>query len=72
MPFRWRPVGSSPRSFLEDRHDEHALSFVEWVSLIRTVEPVPIGLYFARLWYAERLYPLIYALSACAAVAARR
>lgn len=31
------------------------------------VEPAPIGLYFARLWYAERLYPLIYALNACAA-----
>ena len=27
-------------------------------------EPAPIGLYFARLWYFERLYPLIFALSA--------
>jgi squalene-hopene/tetraprenyl-beta-curcumene cyclase len=27
-------------------------------------EPVPIGLYFARLWYAERLYPLIFTVSA--------
>ena len=23
-------------------------------------EPTPIGFYFARLWYFERLYPLIY------------
>jgi len=26
--------------------------------------PTPIGLYFARLWYSERLYPLIFATSA--------
>ena len=28
----------------------------------------PIGLYFARLWYYERLYPQIFALSALARV----
>lgn len=27
-------------------------------------EPAPIGLYFARLWYCERLYPLVFATSA--------
>ncbi|MBM4164767.1 MAG: squalene--hopene cyclase [Lentisphaerae bacterium] len=32
------------------------------------LKPAPIGLYFASLWYWERLYPLIYALGACAAV----
>ena len=26
--------------------------------------PSPIGLYFARLWYYERLYPLIFAADA--------
>ncbi|MFQ5495012.1 MAG: prenyltransferase/squalene oxidase repeat-containing protein [Phycisphaerae bacterium] len=26
--------------------------------------PAPIGLYFARLWYTERLYPLIFTVSA--------
>lgn len=26
--------------------------------------PSPIGLYFARLWYSERLYPLIFSLQA--------
>ncbi len=27
-------------------------------------EPAPIGLYFARLWYYERLYPLVFAVDA--------
>ncbi len=27
-------------------------------------EPAPIGLYFAKLWYTERLYPLIFTVSA--------
>jgi len=28
----------------------------------------PVGLYFSHLWYAERLYPLIFAVSALSAV----
>jgi len=28
-------------------------------------DTTPIGLYFARLWYSERLYPLIFTASAC-------
>ena len=28
--------------------------------------PAPIGFYFARLWYYERLYPLIFAADALA------
>ncbi|MFN2350941.1 MAG: hypothetical protein ABR497_03245 [Kiritimatiellia bacterium] len=35
-------------------------------------EPAPIGLYFARLWYGESLYPIIYTLAALGAVMARR
>jgi squalene-hopene/tetraprenyl-beta-curcumene cyclase len=27
-------------------------------------QPVPIGLYFAHLWYSERLYPLVWTLDA--------
>ena len=27
-------------------------------------DPAPIGLYFARLWYSERLYPVIFTVSA--------
>jgi squalene-hopene/tetraprenyl-beta-curcumene cyclase len=32
----------------------------------------PIGLYFARLWYFEELYPLVFALGGMAAVMQRR
>ena len=27
-------------------------------------EPSPIGFYFAKLWYFERLYPLIFTVAA--------
>jgi squalene-hopene/tetraprenyl-beta-curcumene cyclase len=37
----------------------------------KSTPPAPIGLYFARLWYFERLYPLIFALAALRAVRAR-
>lgn len=30
----------------------------------RVFQPSPIGLYFAKLWYYERLYPLTFAVSA--------
>ncbi len=33
----------------------------------RSIEPAPIGLYFARLWYCEALYPVVFALSGLAA-----
>jgi squalene-hopene/tetraprenyl-beta-curcumene cyclase len=33
-------------------------------------EPAPIGFYFAKLWYYERLYPLIFATSALARASA--
>ena len=36
-------------------------------------DPAPLGLYFAKLWYFERLYPIIFATSALArAMEARR
>ena len=31
--------------------------------------PSPIGLYFASLWYSERLYPLAFSVSALARAA---
>lgn len=34
-------------------------------------ETAPIGLYFARLWYYERLYPLIFTVSALGQAVAR-
>jgi len=33
-------------------------------------EPAPIGFYFAKLWYYERLYPLIFTVGALGRVAA--
>jgi len=33
-------------------------------------DPAPIGLYFARLWYAEQLYPVIFTVQALERVAA--
>ena len=33
--------------------------------------PAPIGLYFARLWYFEELYPFIFAIEGLAAVSKR-
>jgi len=27
-------------------------------------EPEPIGFYFAKLWYFERLYPMIFSIAA--------
>lgn len=41
---------------------------VQWLVLEtdhgRVTRPAPIGLYFARLWYFETLYPLIFATAA--------
>ncbi|HEY8550802.1 MAG TPA: prenyltransferase/squalene oxidase repeat-containing protein [Vicinamibacterales bacterium] len=37
----------------------------------RTFPASPIGLYFARLWYSEQLYPLIFTVAAFEAAAAR-
>jgi len=50
-------------------HDEQAASRgLAW--LLAHIEageietPTPIGFYFAKLWYYERMYPLVFALSA--------
>ena len=32
-------------------------------------EPAPIGFYFAKLWYYERAYPLVFAVGALGRVA---
>jgi squalene-hopene/tetraprenyl-beta-curcumene cyclase len=34
------------------------------VEVDRGREPSPIGFYFAKLWYYEKLYPLIFTVSA--------
>ena len=48
---------------------------IEWLAEATTAAELPaapIGLYFARLWYFEPLYPAIFALAGVAAVSARR
>ncbi|MCK5849415.1 MAG: squalene--hopene cyclase [Kiritimatiellae bacterium] len=50
---------------------------LEWLSKKIDMEGAelpagPIGLYFAKLWYSERLYPLIFALMACGRGTERR
>ncbi len=34
-------------------------------------EPTPIGFYFAKLWYFERLYPLVFTVAALGRARAR-
>jgi squalene-hopene/tetraprenyl-beta-curcumene cyclase len=44
---------------------EHGLTWlVEAVESGRFREPSPIGFYFAKLWYYEKLYPLIFTVAA--------
>ncbi len=45
---------------------------VEAVESGRHRETSPIGFYFARLWYYERLYPLIFSVSALGGTLRRR
>ena len=35
-----------------------------WLLTRAAFEPAPIGLYFAKLWYFEKLYPLIFTVAA--------
>ena len=60
----------SPR---EARIGEAIARATEWL-LVRVEscewrEASPIGFYFAKLWYFERLYPLIFSVGALGAVA---
>ncbi|MDD5520954.1 MAG: prenyltransferase/squalene oxidase repeat-containing protein [Kiritimatiellae bacterium] len=49
-------------------HQEAVNRGIAWLSNYikegHAFEPAPIGLYFAQLWYSERLYPLIFAVAA--------
>jgi squalene-hopene/tetraprenyl-beta-curcumene cyclase len=53
---------------------EPARRGAEWLARAteagRVFPPAPIGLYFARLWYYEKLYPLIFTLAALKRMAA--
>jgi len=41
-----------------------ASSLIEMLSVSHPVSAAPIGLYFAKLWYFEELYPYIFSVSA--------
>ena len=47
-------------------HDGAAAAGRAWLeqALAQPVEPTPIGLYFASLWYYEARYPELFALDA--------
>src|SRR6185295_16072428 len=39
-------------------------ALIEQTNRGRTFDPSPIGFYFAKLWYFEKLYPLIFTVAA--------
>ena len=43
---------------------------VAWLGRHIDMPPAPIGLYFASLWYSEKLYPLVFAAAALEALGA--
>jgi len=51
-------------------HREAALRGVAWLERAVQSEEIatchPIGFYFAKLWYHEKLYPLVFSMSAMA------
>jgi squalene-hopene/tetraprenyl-beta-curcumene cyclase len=49
------PALQNAVEFLQKKQDEKTL-----------LKPAPIGLYFAKLWYSEKLYPLIFLTEALA------
>ena len=48
---------------------QEAAKLAEATERGRRFEPAPIGLYFAKLWYFERLYPLAFTAAALARLA---
>jgi squalene-hopene/tetraprenyl-beta-curcumene cyclase len=43
---------------------EACLKGIKWLEINDAMKPSPIGLYFALLWYDEKLYPMIYQVEA--------
>lgn len=56
-------------------HEKCCLAGIEWLleytSDCTQWHPAPIGLYFASLWYSEKLYPQVFSLGALTRVAER-
>jgi len=62
----------APRSELSDDWFEPTVRWIEERMAAGTWDrPAPIGLYFAKLWYFERLYPIIFLATALAALGRR-
>ncbi|MCX7590273.1 MAG: squalene--hopene cyclase, partial [Kiritimatiellae bacterium] len=63
------------RALVNTTHEQEVLAGVRWLieatDCGRIFPATPIGLYFASLWYSEKLYPIIFTLSALKAVALR-
>lgn len=62
-------TGLAVESLLAGKNDPFALERgLEWlresIASARVANTSPIGFYFAKLWYFEKLYPLIFAASA--------
>jgi squalene-hopene/tetraprenyl-beta-curcumene cyclase len=77
-PEGWGGDLSSPESIEETALAVEALdssiSAMRLVELLESPEitAAPIGLYFARLWYYEKLYPLIFATSALGSILSKK
>jgi squalene-hopene/tetraprenyl-beta-curcumene cyclase len=56
--FGLAPAGARPQV------EKGVAWLVEAVESGRFREPTPIGFYFAKLWYYEKLYPLVYTVAA--------
>ncbi len=51
-------------SALSADHETACTRGIEWLLSRQEIKASPIGLYFAMLWYDEKLYPLIYYVEA--------
>jgi squalene-hopene/tetraprenyl-beta-curcumene cyclase len=59
-----QPAGAVPASQLADALHRGLAWLASATDLGRRFPPTPIGFYFARLWYYEKLYPVIYTMAA--------
>ena len=51
-------------SALSAYHHDACTQGIEWLISRKEITAAPVGLYFAMLWYDEKLYPLIYYVEA--------
>jgi squalene-hopene/tetraprenyl-beta-curcumene cyclase len=57
-------LGEDDRALVGGAQSRGLAWLIERTNLGRNFEPTPIGFYFARLWYYERLYPIIFSVAA--------